>query len=1380
MAVTVGYSLAFQTSRGFDGGGDFQPLDVVALANGTLVLSEPGYTELFPLGQSDSFVSFSGSRPANAELSNGNVVVSRNGANGINWRVLTNTGGPVASGTAGVAGETISDVVGLKGAGAGFVIVDQTSGGDIMVHLRGLAGNVVADFAIDSSAATDELPTVAALADGGFAVAWDRVVGSSTQTWYAVYNGDGSVRKAPTLLDATGTINRDASATSLASGGFAFAYADNQFNARGVTLAIFDAAGTLKSSVSGVSSFYTNPNPSLVTLPNGALYLAVTGGSGGVFDPVTGAFLGNLSVGISFDQNSAIASGPLNDLVVGYSEWDDQGGDILTGVRGYHVVRTTTGDSGNNILTGDVLWDRMFGLNGNDTLTGLGGDDVLDGGGNADTMIGGIGNDTYVVDDPGDIVTEQAGEGTDTVQASTSYTLTANVENLVLLAGSLADGTGNDLDNTITGNALANQLDGAGGNDTLIGGLGNDTLIGGTGIDTASYAGAAAGVTVSLAIVGPQDTIGAGIDSLTGIENLTGSSLADRLTGDSGDNVLTGNGGADILEGGLGNDTLTGNTVSYASAAGAVTVNLATVGPQDTGAAGLDTISALSVIGSAFADTLTGNSNGNTLDGGAGADTMTGGLGNDTYVVDDPNDVVVEQANEGTDTVTTAASYTLGDNIENLVLLGTGNFNGTGNGLGNVLTGNAGNNTLDGAGGIDTASYAAATASVTVSLALAGAQNTGGAGIDTLVQVENLDGSAFADTLTGDAGNNILSGGAGDDILEGGAGNDTIRGGGFTGSGFDTASYAHATSGVTVRIATSSAQDTGGAGIDTLISISRLIGSSFDDTLRGGGNWTGFMSVVEGGLGNDTLIGTGPDIASYASAQGGVTVNLAITTGQDTGAAGIDTLTNIGSLIGSAFDDVLTGKSGANTLTGGAGNDTLDGGAGNDQLIGGIGDDTYVVDVVPTGSSGPGDYITELANEGIDTVYTAFSYTLGANLENLFLTGTGSVSGTGNELSNRLNGNDGDNLLTGLEGNDKIDGKLGADNMRGGLGDDLYTVDNAGDRVRENAGEGIDTVRSFVTLTLAANVENLQLQGTDNLNGTGNDLANVLSGNAGNNILDGKAGADTMNGGAGDDTYVVDDPGDVVADGANQGNDTVKASVSTVMANNIETLILTGSANLNGTGNNQANSIEGNNGNNILDGKGGVDVLHGGWGDDTYYVDDAGDTVTESNGQGTDTVISTISFILANNVENLTLVGGARLSGTGNGLANVLIGNGANNVLDGQKGNDTLIGGGSNDTFAFSTKLDALTNVDTLADFVSGSDKLALSQSIFSTLSLGALASTAFVQGAAAMTAAQRIVYDATTGLVSYDKDGSGSSAAIAFAQLTPGQALTYKDFLVV
>ncbi len=260
-------------------------------------------------------------------------------------------------------------------------------------------------------------------------------------------------------------------------------------------------------------------------------------------------------------------------------------------------------------------------------------------------------------------------------------------------------GSGND---TLIGNQVNNML---------AGGAGNDTMDGGAGSDTASYADATGAVTVSLAISTAQNTIGAGTDTLTNIENLTGSALNDTLTGNASANILSGLAGNDTLNGGADNDTMDGgagsDTASYANATGAVTVSLAISTAQNTIGAGTDTLTNIeNLTGSALNDTLTGNASANILSGLAGNDTLNGGADNDT---------------------------------------------------------------MDGGAGSDTASYADATGAVTVSLAISTAQNTVGAGTDTLVNIENLTGSALNDTLTGSAGANILSGLAGNDTLNGGA-----------------------------------------------------------------------------------------------------------------------------------------------------------------------------------------------------------------------------------------------------------------------------------------------------------------------------------------------------------------------------------------------------------------------------------------------------------------------------------------------------------------------------------------------------------------------------------------------------------------------------------
>jgi Ca2+-binding RTX toxin-like protein len=809
---------------------------------------------------------------------------------------------------------------------------------------------------------------------------------------------------------------------------------------------------------------------------------------------------------------------------------------------------TVTGTAGNNDIKTNGGTDSINAGDGNDTIDGGAGDDTIDGGVGADTMAGGQDNDTFIVDNSGDVVVEEnfPNSGVDTVMSSVSYTLPDNVEILTLTGAGNISGTGNALANTINGNGGNNKLDGKANADILAGKAGNDT-----------YWVDAAGDVVSEAV------------------------------GEGEDRIYT--------------------TVSYALGAGQEIEHLTVLDPNSG--------SNLDLTGNGFDNDLVGNAGNNVIDGQVGGDTMRGLLGNDTYVVDDDGDSVKENVGEGTDTVLSSITESLAKNVENLTLTGVGNINGTGNGLANTVVGNAGNNVLDGSGGADALQ--------------------GGLGDDTYI----LDNS-------------------GDAVSEAaGEGTDTVK--------------------------------------------------------------TGMTYVLGNNLENLILTGTGN------------------------------------------YDG--TGNGLDNTLQGNAGNNTLNGMGGADTMKGGLGNDDYVVDNI-------GDVIVEGGGDGNDRVQSSVTYTLGNNVEELTLTGALNRNGTGNGLVNILRGNTGNNIL---------DGMGGADTMKGDLGDDTYVVDDAADLVQENGGEGTDTVLSSVTFTLAKNVENLTLTGTSNRNGTGNTLANTLEGNSGNNLLDGMGGADTMKGGAGNDTYVVDNASDVVQEGAGEGNDTVQAGVSHTLGNNVEKLLLTGTGNINGTGNSLDNTLTGNSGNNILDGMGGNDTLAGGTGNDTYIVDKAGDVITENAGEGTDSVQSSATYTLSANLENLLLTAAGNINGTGNDLANQITGNAGNNRIAGGLGNDVLSSGTGQDSYVFDTALSAATNVDTILDFDAPNDTIRLDQTIFTALSTGTLAGDAFRLGTGAVDATDRIIFDAASGDLFYDQDGIGGVAQIKFAHLDGSPGLTNLDFVV-
>ncbi|CEJ13853.1 Bifunctional hemolysin/adenylate cyclase precursor [bacterium YEK0313] len=1101
------------------------------------------------------------------------------------------------------------------------------------------------------------------------------------------------------------------------------------------------------------------------------------GGGNDILIGGQGADVLNGDAGTDLASYAASGSAVFVSLAGGANTGGDAEGDVLNGIEnltGSAFDDALTGNSGSNVLTGGGGNDALSGGAGNDTLNGDAGNDLLDGGTGTDTLRGGTGDDIYLVDSSADVVSELAGQGDDEVRSSaTSFTLGANIERLTFV------GTG---DFTGVGNGDANTITGGAGNDTLIGGAGADVLAGGAGIDTASYVTSVSGVTVDLS-TGIHGGDAAG-DVLDSIEIVAGSNHADILIGDATANHLQGGLGDDVLVGGGGTDTLSGggglDLASYASSSAGVTVNL-TTGTHTGGDAEGDQLSGIeNVTGSAFDDALTGDAGSNVLSGGAGNDrldgaagndTLIGGLGDDIYLVDSPADLIVENAAEGSDEVrSTALTFTLGAHVEKLTFIGTGDFSGIGNDESNVLVGGLGNDQLDGqagddrleggdgddlltggsgadvllgGAGRDTASYASSGTAVIVDLAT-GLGTGGDAAGDILADVENLVGSAFADTLTGDANANLIDGAGGNDLMAGGGGDDVY----VVDAAGDTVT--EAADGGTDEIRTTLSSYTLGATVENL-------------TYVGNGGFTGTgnsaANIITGGNGNDTLIGGGGadvlngaggnDTASYAASAAAVTVNLLTGSGSGGDATG-DTLTNIENLVGSAYADSLTGDANANLFVGGLGADTINGGAGSDtasyagsaaavsinlatgvnsggeaagdilagieNLIGSANADSLIGDGnanVITGGAG-GDTIN--GGAGDDTASYATSaagvtvnLTTGihgggdatgdviSNIENLI--GSGFADNlTGTAGNNVIAGGGGDDWLYGLDGGDRLVGGDGDDRLIGGAGADALI-----------GGAGTDWAL-YNTATAAVRIDLVSGAHTGDAAGDTFDSIERISGSIYNDSLFGDANANSFWGGDGND-YFEGRGGADMLDGGMFGSDTAAytssgAAVTVNLATNVNTGgdaagdSLIDIENVHGsafddtlTGNTGNNVLIGNGGNDILDGGAGTDTLSGGAGDDIFIVDSSSDVVFDFANEGNDEVRATAASYTLNaqsEIERLTFIGTGNFTGTGNAGNNIITGGAGVDVLYGLAGNDTLIGGDGNDWLIGGAGADAL------------------------------------------------------------------------------------------
>ena len=425
-----------------------------------------------------------------------------------------------------------------------------------------------------------------------------------------------------------------------------------------------------------------------------------------------------------------------------------------------------------------------------------------------------------------------------------------------------------------------------------------------------------------------------------------------------------------------------------------------------------------------------------------------------------------------------------------------------------------------------------------------------------------------------------------------------------------------------------------------------LYGTSAGDTINGlGGNDSlkgfGGADRIDGGAGIDTVF--------YGDSSVGVAVNLATGRGYGGSAEG-DTLISIENVFGSNFNDTLTGTSGANQLHGGEGNDVIKGGGGNDFLDGGNGNDILVSSIWDTSTldggagddtfKGTGHMDTLIGGTGSDTVDFSHKSFVTISLGDPLPYWAGSEDPhaqfisienlTGAPGQDVLVGNGGSNVLRGLGGEDNLIGGGGADIMYGGTESDHYYVDNAGDIIREYAGEGtFDVVWTSTSYALTAGAEIEQFNVEDHnsttaINLTGNEFNNYINGNEGDNVINGGGGADDMSGWGGNDTYIVDNPGDSLFENFGQGFDTVLTSVNfdVGLYSEIEVLQATGTANVSLTGSIDNNRIIGNDGINVIVGSYGKDTVTGGGGGDAFLwssVDEIGlfnfdpDIITDFN-----------------------------------------------------------------------------------------------------------------------------------------------------------------------
>ena len=1064
-----------------------------------------------------------------------------------------------------------------------------------------------------------------------------------------------------------------------------------------------------------------------------------------VFDDAASWTRGATTAGfVTFTNGSAtvIAAESLEPVVSGPTA----GNDTLTGTSGNDVI---------DLLAGS---DSYLGLDGNDSILGNDGNDTIYGGNGADSIAGGNGDDQIFGEAGSDTI--DAGAGTadrlhysQTGGEAITATITSSGGNTGINTATVSTATqgadsilgfevlvGSNNGDLITVTTAATQnaslfLFGAAGNDTIIDNYRQSDVFADYNTSSTNLT---SGVSVDLTSGIATDGFG-GTDSLVGITAVNGTRFADSMLGSASNDRFRGWQGNDLLDGRGG----TGDMVDYANnaASQAVSVNLET-GRANDGLGGTDTLINIELArGGAGDDVLIGDSNNNTFRGNGGNDTIDGAGG-----TGDGSDYLFATAAVSVNLATGRAQDGQGGidsltGIENVFGSAFGDTLIGSNGNDN-LRGNSGNDTIDGAGGtFDTSDYSAATAAVSANLGTGQAQD-GQGGVDSLIGIEVIWGSAYADTLIGGALNDNLRGNAGNDSLDGGAGT------------ADVAQYANATTGITVKMGTGIVQD-GQGGTDNLTGIEQIWGSSFNDSMLGGNGNDFFVGATgadtfEGGLGDDAVSYSFYPSSTPSNATQGVSVDLSSGTARDA-FGGVDSLVGIEIIYGSSFADTITGGAANETIYGNGGSDSLSGGAGNDQIYafgpsdvarldGGAGNDLLQGSAANDTMSGGDDADTLFGNGGADSLiggngsdylyaFGTIAVTLAGGAGNDQLAGAtgndtldggddadtlygqgGADSYSGGAGADHLYAGNGADTMDGGIGNDSLYGNGGADSLSGGEGDDEISAFGFADAVRFDGGAGNDELYDGSGAdTMAGGAGNDTIystagadsanggDGDDNIDAGGSVVAVRLDGGAGNDTLvagggngqylDGGGDADSMVGGSGAGQTLFGDIGNdtlVAGAGANQGLYGSVGDDSLIGGSGADTL----DGGLNEPGN---DSLSGGEGNDVLHGRQGSNLLIGGNGDDSLYADQTGNSTFQgddgndllSGGDAADTAAG------GNGADFLYGNGGADSLNGGAGADTLHAGNG-NDTLSGGDGTDSLVGAEGNDLYFVSDVLDRI------------------------------------------------------------------------------------------